>query len=225
MVRRIALKTIRSLPRTITLDDIISAGWVGMSEALRRRPEGMPQEQFEAYSSYRIRGAILDYLRHLDPLSRRLRGIARQLTRVTSQLTQKLGHLPDQEQIAEGLEMTLEQYQAILVEMQEAGLDRIDANAVIEPPARTPSPESLASHSEILSTVETYSKNLSERLQMVLSLHYEHECSLREIGDILGVTESRVCQLHSEAVQRIRAQFEGKPASSVRRRRNKSQPN
>jgi RNA polymerase sigma factor for flagellar operon FliA len=117
--------------------------------------------------------------------------------------------------------MTLEQYQAIMVEMQEAGLDRVDANAVIEPPARSPSPESLASHSEILATVNTYSKNLSERLQMVLSLHYEHECSLREIGDILGVTESRVCQLHSEAVQRIRAQFEGKPASSVRRRRNK----
>lgn len=225
MVRRIALKTIRSLPRSITLDDIISAGWVGMSEALRRRPEEMPQEQFEAYSSYRIRGAILDYLRHLDPLSRRLRGIARAMTRATNQLTQELGYLPDQGQIAERLEMTLEQYQAVLVEMQEAGLDRVDANAVIEPPARSPSPESLASHSEILATVETYSKNLSERLQMVLSLHYEHECSLREIGDILGVTESRVCQLHSEAVQRIRAQFEGKPASSVRRRRNKPKAN
>jgi RNA polymerase sigma factor for flagellar operon FliA len=101
MVRRIALKTIRSLPRTITLDDIISAGWVGMSEALGRRPVDMPQEQFEAYSSYRIRGAILDYLRHLDPLSRRLRGIARALTRATNQLTQELGYLPDQEQIAE----------------------------------------------------------------------------------------------------------------------------
>ena len=87
MVRRIALKTIRSLPRTITLDDIISAGWVGMSEALRRRPEDMPQEQFEAYSSYRIRGAILDYLRHLDPLSRRLRGLARALTRACSGIT------------------------------------------------------------------------------------------------------------------------------------------
>ncbi len=225
MVRRISLKTIRSLPRTITLDDIISAGWVGMSEALSRRPADMPQEQFEAYSSYRIRGAILDYLRHLDPLSRRLRGFARSLTRATHQLTHELGYLPDQEQIAKRLEMTLAQYQAVLVEVQEAGLDRIDANAVIEPPARSPSPETLASHSEILATVENYSKNLSERLQMVLSLHYEHECSLREIGDILGVTESRVCQLHSEAVQRIRAQFEGKPASSVRRRRGRVQSN
>ncbi len=77
IVRRISLKTVRSLPRSISVDDIISAGWVGMSEAISRRPDDMPEEQFDAYASYRIRGAILDYLRALDPLSRRLRSIAR----------------------------------------------------------------------------------------------------------------------------------------------------
>ncbi|MCH2108385.1 MAG: sigma-70 family RNA polymerase sigma factor [Polyangiaceae bacterium] len=219
MVRRISMKAVRSLPRTITSDDITSAGWVGMSEAMRRRPAGMPEEQFEAYASYRIRGAILDYLRVLDPLSRRLRGIARELQAATRALTLRLGRAPQQDEIAREAGMSIQQYQKAVMDIQESGMDRLDAGYAIEATSSAPSPEALASHSEIISTVGVFSKKLPERLQLVLNLHYEHECSLREIGEILGVTESRVCQLHAEAVQRIKAQFDGKSPNSVRRRR------
>src|SRR5688572_1421708 len=80
LVRRIAMRTARTMPRSVTIDDLISAGWVGMAEALGRRAAEMDEQHFEAYASYRVRGAILDYLRMLDPLTRKLRGASRRIT-------------------------------------------------------------------------------------------------------------------------------------------------
>lgn len=219
LVRRIALRSVRTLPRTLTVDDIVSAGWVGMAEAIRRRPDGMPEEQFEAYASYRIRGAILDYLRALDPLSRKLRNAARRITAATRALTQELGRAPRDEEIARRLEVSLEEYQQTLSDIQDAGFDRVDGVGPIEPQATSPSPEALATKSELVGSVAGAVEELPERLQIVLGLHYQQECSLREIGEILGVTESRVCQLHAEALQRLRARLEGKSAPGTRRRR------
>lgn len=221
MVRRISLKAARSLPKSITVDDIISAGWVGMSEALTRRPDDMPDEQFDAYASYRIRGAILDYLRALDPLSRRLRGIAREIHQVTRDLTRRLGRGPGQDEIAAEMGVSLGQLQKSLTDIQESGMDRLDSSA-LEAPSSAPSPEAQVTKNQMMETVNKYTKDLPERLQVVLSLHYQRECSLREIGEILGVTESRVCQLHAEAVQKLRARVEGRPFSSTRKRRCRS---
>ncbi len=219
LVRRIALRTVRSLPRTLTVDDIVSAGWVGMSEAMRRRPEDMPEEQFEAYASYRIRGAILDYLRALDPLSRKLRNAARKIALATRNLTQRLGRGPTEEEIATEMGVSLEQYQRTVSDIQDAGFDRVEGVGPMEPQAKDPSPETLATKSELVGNVATAVEGLPERLQIVLGLHYQQECSLREIGEILGVTESRVCQLHAEALQRIRARLEGRAPRLGRRRR------
>ncbi len=101
-------------------------------------------------------------------------------------------------------------------------MDRLDVTGNIEAPSASPSPEALATKSEMLQTIAQYTKSLPERLQVVLSLHYQHECSLREIGEILGVTESRVCQLHAEAVQKLRARVDGRPVGGARRRRKNS---
>ncbi len=220
LVRRIALRTVRSLPRTLTVDDIISAGWVGMAEAMRRRPPEMPEEQFEAYASYRIRGAILDYLRALDPLSRKLRNAARRIAAAGRTLTQRLGRAPNDEEVAAELGVTLAQYHQTLSDIQDAGFDRVDGVGPVEPQATSPSPEQLASKSELVCNVADAVEGLPERLQIVLGLHYQQECSLREIGEILGVTESRVCQLHSEALQRLRARLEGRSTRARRRRVN-----
>lgn len=222
LVRRIALRSVRTLPRTLTVDDIVSAGWVGMAEAIRRRPEGMPEEQFEAYASYRIRGAILDYLRALDPLSRKLRNAARRITAATRALTQELGRTPRDEEIARKLEMPMAEYQQTLLDIQDAGFDRVDGAGPLEPQATSPSPEALATKSELVGNVAGAVEELPERLQIVLGLHYQQECSLREIGEILGVTESRVCQLHAEALQRLRTRLDGKTLPSGRRRRSTS---
>lgn len=219
LVRRIALRSVRTLPRSLTVDDIVSAGWVGMAEAIGRRPGDMPEEQFEAYASYRIRGAILDYLRALDPLSRKLRNAVRRIAAATRALTHELGRAPRDEEIAERLGIDIEEYHRTLCDIHDAGFDRVEGVGPLEPQATTPSPEALASKSELVGNVAGAVEELPERLQVVLGLHYQQECSLREIGEILGVTESRVCQLHAEALQRLRARLEGKTVPSGRRRR------
>jgi RNA polymerase sigma factor for flagellar operon FliA len=211
LVRRIAMRTIRSLPASLTFDDILSAGWLGMAEALKRRTPEMEDEHFEAYASYRVRGAILDYLRVLDPLSRKLRGASRRITDAASELTNRLGRVPNEDEVASHLGLALEQYQELLTEISEAGFARLEISTVSEPPSHEASPEAMTSRAELARTVATAIEGLPERLRLVLALHYQEECSLREIGEVLGVTESRVCQLHAEAVHLIRAKIEGRP--------------
>jgi RNA polymerase sigma factor for flagellar operon FliA len=211
LVRRIAMRTIRALPATITFDDILSAGWVGMAEALTRRTSEMEEEHFEAYASYRVRGAILDYLRVLDPLSRKLRGASRRITEAVSDLTSRHGRMPSEDEVAAELGLSLPAYQELLGEISDAGFARLELSTAMEPASAEPSPETAASRSEMVSGVANAIDELPERLRLVLSLHYQDECSLREIGEVLGVTESRVCQLHAEAVHLIRARLEGRP--------------
>jgi RNA polymerase sigma factor FliA len=208
LVRRIAMRTIRTLPSSLTFDDILSAGWVGMAEALQRRTEEMQEEHFEAYASYRVRGAILDYLRVLDPLSRKLRGASRRITDAASELTQRLGRTPNEDEMASELGLALPAYQELLTEISDAGFARLELSAAAEPADHDPSPELQTSRAEIVTSIARAIDELPERLRLVLGLHYQEECSLREIGEVLGVTESRVCQLHAEAVHLIRARLE-----------------
>ncbi|MES1179242.1 MAG: FliA/WhiG family RNA polymerase sigma factor [Myxococcales bacterium] len=211
LVRRIAMRTIRTLPASLTFDDILSAGWVGMAEALQRRTDEMQDEHFEAYASYRVRGAILDYLRVLDPLSRKLRGASRRITEAASDLTNRLGRVPNEDEIAGELGLSLPAYQELLMEVSEAGFARLEISAIAEPASFDPSPEAITSQAEIVDGIAGAIDQLPERLRLVLALHYQEECSLREIGEVLGVTESRVCQLHAEAVHLIRAKLEARP--------------
>ncbi len=209
LVRRIAMKTVRTLPSSVTLDDLLSAGWIGLAEALRRRTAVMDEEQFEAYASHRVQGAILDYLRSLDPLSRKLRGASRRITEVTVELQRRLGRAPDEEEIAGELGVPLETYHGLLNDISEAGLARLELVDTIEASPEAHSPEQLAENREIVGQVANAVEALPERLQLVLGLHYQEDCSFREIGEILGVTESRACQLHTEAVHRIRGRLGG----------------
>ena len=211
LVRRIAMRTIRTLPSSLTFDDILSAGWVGMAEALQRRTGEMEEEHFEAYASDRVRGAILDYLRVLDPLSRKLRGASRRITDAASDLTQRLGRTPNEDEMAGELGLSLPAYQELLTEISDAGFARLEISSIAEPADHEPSPELQTSRAELVDSVATAIEDLPERLRLVLGLHYQEECSLREIGEVLGVTESRVCQLHAEAVHLIRARLERRP--------------
>lgn len=211
LVRRIAMRTVRSLPPGILLDDIVSAGWLGMTEALRRRADDMTEEQFKAYASYRVRGAILDYLRELDPLSRKLRGATRRITDAVGVLTRTLGRMPEEHEVAGELGITLDEYQELLTSISNAGLVRLELSAASEPDTGESTPEMIVSRKEIVDVISDAFDELPERLQVVLGLHYQEECSLREIGEILGVTESRVCQLHAQAVHLIRARIESNP--------------
>jgi RNA polymerase sigma factor FliA len=210
LVRRIAMKTVRSLPASVTLDDLLSAGWIGLAEALQRRTVSMDEEQFEAYASHRVQGAILDYLRSLDPLSRKLRGASRRVSEVTAELTSRLGRAPDEEEIAAELGLVLENYHQLLTQIAEAGLARLELTEDSGWLPEQVSPEALASEHELADQVANAIDELPERLRVVLGLYYQEDCSFREIGAVLGVTESRACQLHTEAVHRIRGRIKAK---------------
>ena len=207
LVRRIAMKTVRTLPASVTLDDLLSAGWIGLAEALQRRTASMDEEQFEAYASHRVQGAILDYLRSLDPLSRKLRGASRRISEVTAELTSRLGRAPEEEEIAGELGLILEHYHQLLMQIAEAGLARLELTEDSGWLPEQVSPEALASEHELTDQVANAIDELPERLRVVLGLYYQEDCSFREIGAVLGVTESRACQLHTEAVHRIRGRI------------------
>ncbi len=215
LVRRIAMKTVRSLPSSVTLDDLLSAGWIGLAEALQRRTSGMNEEQFEAYASHRVQGAILDYLRSLDPLSRKLRGASRRISDTTAELASRLGRAPEEEEIAGDLGLSLESYRQLLTQIAEAGLARLELTENSGWLPEQLSPEALATEHELVDHVATAVDELPERLRTVLGLYYQEDCSFREIGEILGVTESRACQLHTEAVHRIRGKMKNNRGTQI----------
>lgn len=211
LVRRIAMRVVRRLPPTITIDDMLSAGWVGLAEALTRCSSQMPEEEVEAYVSHRVRGAMLDYLRSLDPMSRRMRSASRQVTTAVKTLTTRLGRAPEEEELADEMGLELKDYQSLLGEIASTDCVTLDITELSGPRSEPDAaPDMLASRRELIGRVAEAIEELPERLKLVVGLYYQEECSLREIGEVLGVTESRVCQLHGEAVHRIRAALEMK---------------
>jgi RNA polymerase sigma factor FliA len=211
IVRRIAMRMVRKLPREVALDDLLGAGWVGLAEALRRCGPDMPEHEIEAYASHRIRGAILDYLRSLDPMSRKMRNASRQITAAVRDLSSRLGRAPEEQEIANELGLQLEDYQDLLSQVSSAEVTQLELVDVASPrEGEFQAPDVIASQHELIDRIADSVDFLPERLRLVVGLYYQDECSLKEIGAILGVTESRACQLHSEAIHRMRAHIESK---------------
>jgi RNA polymerase sigma factor for flagellar operon FliA len=206
VVRRIAMKLVRRLPSQITMDDLIGAGWVGMVEALRRRDSIPTEEQFESYAAHRVRGAILDYLRSLDPMTRKMRGASRQITAAIKAFTARVGRAPAEEEIAGELGMDLEGYRVLLHQVAQADPTRVELTDFSSPRSGSDAaPDIMAQRRELADRIAGAVEQMPERLQLILSLYYQEECSFREVGEVLGVTEARICQLHAEAIHRIRA--------------------
>jgi len=208
LVRRIAMRLARRVPSHISIGDLISSGWVGLVEAYSRTGEDMPAEEFEAYASHRVRGAMLDYLRGLDPATRQARNASRRVTRTISDLTRGLGRPPEEEEIADALGLDLDGYRTLLGQISSAGMSRlelVDLDQIDAPTDRSDAPDDLAEQRLLAEHVAGAIERLPLRLQQVLALYYQEDCTLREIGAVLQVSESRVCQLHSEAMHRLRA--------------------
>lgn len=207
IVRRTAMRLARKVPSYISVADLTGYAWIGLVEAFARSSEHMDEAEFEAYALYRIRGAMLDYLRSLDTQSRASRATSRKVTRAIHKLTQSLLRTPEEAEIAAELSMTIIEYRSMLAALDRAGMNRlemldIDGDLTAD---GADLPEELAGRKEMQDAVADAIQTLPERLQHVLALYYTEECTLREIGAILEVSESRVCQLHTEAVHRLRA--------------------
>jgi RNA polymerase sigma factor for flagellar operon FliA len=187
--------------------DLVAYGWVGLMEAYRRADAAMPAGEFEAYASYRVRGAMLDYLRTLDPASRDLRRSSRKVTEKIRELTTQSGRAPEEEEIAAGLGVGLDEYRALLERIATGGMARLELLDLddLEVDGGSERVDDEVSSKQLSAAVADAIESLPLRLQQVLALYYQEECTLREVGAVLGVSESRVSQLHSEAMHRLRA--------------------
>lgn len=205
LVRRIAMRLARRLPNHVGIDDLMSCGWVGLAEAFARTNSAMSDDELEAYASQRVRGAMLDHLRSLDRASRQTRQAARRLTSTVGELTQSLGRQPETEEVAAALGIDLDTYHQLVESTARVAAPHLEL--ADHRPASVPSTTSPAAEVEqrmLSERVAEAIQSLPPRLQQVLALYYQESCTLKEIGAILGVTESRICQLHADAVRRLR---------------------
>jgi RNA polymerase sigma factor for flagellar operon FliA len=217
LVKRMAHHLLAKLPASVEPDDIIQAGLIGLMDAVSRFEEGQGV-QFETYATQRIRGAMLDELRSNDWLPRSVRKNQRDIETNISRLEQRLKRAPTETEIAKEMSLTLPQYQEMLQEARgyqllylddfndedDSGsdkfLDRHCPDDKSDPLARM---HDKAFKEALVASIE----ELPEREKLLMGLYYEQELNFREIAAVLGVTESRVCQLHSQAVARLRAKM------------------
>ncbi|WP_294256358.1 RNA polymerase sigma factor FliA [uncultured Comamonas sp.] len=215
LVRRIALHMIAKLPPNVELDDLIQVGMIGLAEALSRF-ESEQGVQFDTFASQRIRGAMLDELREGDWMSRSSRKSQKEIEQALNRLEQRLGRPPLESEIASELGMALDDYQSLLgkvrgtqlVYLEDIG-DGDDGDDYLERHVADSGsdPFALLRDQRMRAALVEAIKALPEREQYVMGMYYEHDMNLKEIAAVLGVTESRVCQLHSQAIARLRTKM------------------
>ncbi len=204
-----------TLPEHVSHDDLYSAGLVGLLQALRNfDPAG--GASFESYARVRVRGAMLDELRRMDWVPRTIHEKARKIQEAMAQLEQKLGRAPTEAQMAKALGLSAAEYEAQLDEVRPAAFVCLDATSNCEEGGAASLYEVVADTGE-MSPVEQVSqrelkqliferlKELPEIQRKVLALYYMEDLHLREIAEIFGLTESRICQIHAQAILAIRA--------------------
>jgi RNA polymerase sigma factor FliA len=220
LVRRMAFRMARRLPPNVDVNDLIGAGTEGLLKAVQYY-DAERYPHFEPYAKTRIRGAILDELRANDSLTRYGRSRMAEITNTIKQLQHKLGRQPAEDEIAERLGMPLEQYQRLTGDLMRGptlqGLSSVSADDA-ESSAATP--DAVLLDSDLKRRLAAAMSKLTERTQQVLALYYQEECTQAEIGQILGVTESRVCQILGEATARLRAMLDETPSTPERKARS-----
>jgi RNA polymerase sigma factor FliA len=216
LVRRLAHQMIAKLPANVELDDMIQAGMIGLNDALGRF-DAAQGVMFETFATQRIRGAMLDELRNGDWMSRGNRKQQRQIETALHKLEQQLGRTPLESEIAETMGLTLADYQEMLGKVRGTQLlyledingggegddDYLDRHVVDD----EANPLALLQDRRMREALVEAIKLLPEREQYVMSMYYEHDMNLKEIAAVLKVTESRVCQLHSQSIARLRVKL------------------
>ncbi len=216
LVKRIAFHLMAKLPPSVEVEDLIQNGMLGLLDAISRFEDGLGA-QFETYAAQRIRGAMLDGLRENDWLPRGLRRDMRRIEAAIHALEQGHGRPPTEAELAASLDMALADYQKMLQEarghqlvyLEDMG-ERGDED-FLERHLAGPGADPLAAllDQDMRNTLVRAIEELPEREKMMMSLYYDDELNLREIGEVLGVSESRVCQLHTQAIARLRSRILG----------------
>jgi RNA polymerase sigma factor FliA len=215
LVRRLAHQMIAKLPANVEIDDLIQVGMIGLNDALSRFDTGQGV-QFETFATQRIRGAMLDELRGADWMSRGNRKQQRSIEAAVHRLEQKLGRAPLESEIAKEMGISLADYQELLgkvrgtqlVYLEDMSGDDGDQDYLDRHVAdKEADPLSQLNDHRLREALVAAIKTLPEREQYVMSMYYEQDMNLKEIAAVLGVTESRVCQLHSQSIARLRVKL------------------
>jgi len=213
LVRKVAYSMARRLPSRVDVRDLISSGTLGLLDAIAKY-DPKQNDNFEAYAEIRVRGAILDELRGLDWVPRSVRQKSHALDETTRQLEGDLGRAPSDEEIAVSMELPIDAYHDMVSDVRSVTVLSLDdlvtaAGGAHVGPVSEPE-DSALEHLCRRSSANALSaalEQLAERDRLVLTLYYLEGLKLKEIGEILGVTESRVCQIHGQAITRLKGHF------------------
>jgi RNA polymerase sigma factor for flagellar operon FliA len=223
LVKFVAGRLGSGLPAHVEENDLVSYGLLGLINAIERYDPDR-DVKFETYAIARIKGSIIDELRSMDWVPRSVRSRARDIERAIAELESRLGRAPTDEEIAERLGVTQDELDEAMAEISRtsiAALDELwtvsssgDQIALIDTIEDTqgPEPQSALAQTELKEALGEAIARLPEREKLVVTLYYYEELTLREIGEVLGVTESRVSQLHTKAILRLKARLSGSPA-------------
>ena len=211
LVHEVAAQVARRVPSHVLLDDLVGAGMLGLAGALTRfDPERA--DTFKGYAEFRIRGAIMDDLRRRDIMSRDARIESKKLQRSVQQLSGELGREAEDDEVAKYLGVTMETFRSMQLRLKSARMVSADALELVYDGANAY--DNLWEYQMREQLVEGI-QGLPKRQSLVLWLYYYEELPLREIADMLGVTPSRVCQIRTEAVERLRKQVEQEAARAA----------
>ena len=217
LVKAIASKISSRLPKSIQIDDLISAGIMGLMDAIDKWDPSR-QTKLKTYAEFRIKGAILDELRAQDWVPRTIRDKAKLVDKANRELEQKLGRLPNEEEIADYLNISLEEYYEVLYEIRPVNLLSLDERLFNEDEKRllinvlqaekNSNPAFQFSFKKIQKIIKKALDELPEKIRFVLALYYYEDFNFREISEIMQVSESRVSQLHYHGIFRLRARIQ-----------------
>jgi len=229
IVRFLARRIHERLPQHVEMEDLVSAGVVGLMDAFTKF-DPQKKVQFRSYAQFRIRGAILDSLRTLDWSPRELRRKGRAVEEAIQLLTARLGRSPNETEIAGEMGLVLEEYQALLGDLKglEVGTLNVEHNEdsgeeelAYIPGRPDEDPLFCCLRGELKEKLAAAIEGLPERERLVMTLYYYEELTMREIGVALGVVESRVSQIHSSGVVHLRAALRGLVAGAARKNPSK----
>lgn len=211
LVKRIAYHLLNRLPPTVQVDDLIQAGMVGLLEAASNFNSTMGAS-FETFAGIRIRGAMIDEIRRSDWTPRSVHRKYREVTEAIRKIENETGKDATDNDVAELLGISLSEYHQILIDSSASrifSIDELEENAQESdlPGSTEETPDQALTSDEYEKQLARAIRSLPEKEQLVMSLYYHDELNFREIGEVLDVTESRICQLHGQALMRIKTRM------------------
>lgn len=209
LVKRIARHVLSRLPASVQLDDLEQVGLIGLMEAVRLYDPSQGAS-FETYATIRVRGAMIDELRRNDWSPRSLSRRVRQLSEAASAIEHDKGRAATAQEIAGKLELSLDEYHQWVLEANNQNFSSLDSLGDFEEAGNDDSDSTYGNVEKVecASYLSEAIDALPEREQIVLSLYYDKDMTLKEIGEVLGVSESRICQIHGEATLRLRSRMD-----------------